>query len=193
ADDLHVVGAADNSAQVDVQRAAAGAEIRRHAAHQVTRAVAQDRHEARTEARADALADLAVGHGLAGLRVEDLFEEIVLGDVEPAALLVTLPAGDAGGLGHAHEVARAGAPARLDQRPRRGDVRAGLAGVQRELDARVALQVDAQLGRDLRQADRVAGRRHDDRGADVDELAQTRLAAEAAAGDGHGADLLYRV
>ena len=88
ADDQHVVGAAGDLLHAD-QRAAAGARSR-GAGGDVARAVADDRQRLLGERREDQLAPLPVGQRLAGLRVDDLGEEVVLEDVQAALVRALL-------------------------------------------------------------------------------------------------------
>ncbi len=82
ADDQHVVGPSDD-ARHPGERAAAGAGLARERG-EVAGAVAQQRQRLLRQRREDELADLAVRHRLARLRVDDLDEEVILVHVRAA-------------------------------------------------------------------------------------------------------------
>ena len=85
ADDQHVVAAAGDAlhtAERPPARARLGDDPR-----DVPRAVADDRDALLRERREHDLADLAVGHGLKRLGIDDLDEEVVLEHVQPVLVL----------------------------------------------------------------------------------------------------------
>src|SRR5205823_5641116 len=83
-----------------------------------------------------ALATLTKRDRLVRGGIDDLLDEVVLGDVDAAAAGGALEPGNTGGLGHAREVARAGTPLLLDEPLGGLDGCAGLTGVDEHLDAR---------------------------------------------------------
>ena len=189
ADDLHVVDAPADAAVVDVEGPPAAAGGRGHAADEIARPVAQDRHEATPEGGDDALALLAVGDRLVGLGVEHLLEEVVLDDVRATGLVVALEHDDRADLGHARRVGRLRAPLLLDELLRRGDGACGLAREQHALDGAVG-EVDAERLGLLRHPQRVGRRGADDGRVRRHDLAHAGLGRHVAARQHEAAELL---
>src|SRR5947208_1260942 len=108
---------------------AARAALGGDAPHQVAGAIADDREAAEAEGCGDALATLTKRDRLVRGGIDDLLDEVVLGDVDAAAAGGALEPGNTGGLGHAREVARARTPLLLDEPLGGRDGCAGLTGV----------------------------------------------------------------
>src|SRR5207245_10986689 len=87
---LHVVDPAPDPTFIKVKGSAARAATRRDADHQVAGPIAQHRDEAAPEGGDQPLAQLAVGNGVAGIRVDHLFDVMILDDVDPTRLPLAL-------------------------------------------------------------------------------------------------------
>ena len=150
----------------------------RFSGRDVARAVAQQRHRLLRQRREHELAVDAVRQHLAGRRVDDLDEEVVLHDVEAVARFGAF-AGDAGAddLAQAVDVDRHEAELGLELRAHRlgPRLRAEHADLQRELVDR-----DARLAQALGDVERVGRRGAEDLAAEIAQ--QQRLAGGDAAG-----------
>ena len=176
-DDDHVVPPAAQAA--DPRRRPAAAARLEDDGGDVARAVAKQRHRLLAERREDELALCALVERRAGLRIDDLDEEVVLVDVEAVALLEALGR-DAGAahLGESVEVDRS------ESRQRTLDLLAqplgpGLAAEQAELELQ-GRRIDPGVLHGLRDHQRVRGRRDEHLSAEVVE--EHRLPSREAAG-----------
>src|SRR4051812_26646551 len=131
ADDDHVVGAPEDALR-QPPPGVPDAAVDRGCLDDVSGAVAHDGEAGPRERGHDELAGRAVGHGLAGLRVQDLGDELVLAQMHPAAAVARI--GERADLRQAGVVEALRAPAHLDPAPHGRDRRAGLAGAHDALD-----------------------------------------------------------
>src|SRR5262249_34795797 len=153
-----VVPAPANAAVVEVAGPAAVALGMGHLDYHVLGAVAQHGNEAATERGHHPLAQLAVGHGLAALWIDDLLDVVILDDMRATRLMIALIDHDGAHLGHSGGVAALRAPGLLKLALDGGDRAGRLAGEEYLVDLAIFGEVNAHLGRLLPESQGV-GRR----------------------------------
>ncbi len=189
ADDEHIVAAGAHLLHARA-RAAAGARLAYHAG-QVVRAVAQHGDGLLVERREHELAHLALAHRLAGLGVDDLPQEMVLGDMLHVAAGQALARhARAHDLGQAVVVGTHDVHALLDLglEARRARLAPEQAHAQRG-----RLPVESEPLPHLAHVQGVGGRGDEHRGAVVPYHGDVALGVARAGGDHHAAELLAAV
>ena len=187
-DQLHVVDSSANAAFVDVEGASAAAGALRHADHEITGPISQDRDHPATERGDQPLAQFAVTNWVAGRGVDHLFDVVVLDDVRPAWLLRALEDHDGAHLGHAGGIRRLRTPLFLDEALGCRNRAGRLTGEDQPFH-RAAGQVDAHRPRLLRHPQGVGRGGTDDGGLHAEDLFDAGLGCHVSTGQHEAANL----